>query len=165
MPRDWWKDKTESLGLGDLGWWYTVNKVLKFRTCKVCTERRGEDLDKETRVTLSEKCKGCDEIFQEHIKTGGKRTRGKGNKPMTKETQTPVVRQRKQRHRSQKVRYNFSDEEEELSDTDDEIPGYLCVSADPRRSGSAEGGENFIITAEELRLSLQVQCKEEDQTV
>ncbi len=41
----------------------------------------------------------------------------------------------------------------------------MCVSADPRRSGSAEGGENFIITAEELRLSLQVQCKEEDQTV
>ncbi len=41
----------------------------------------------------------------------------------------------------------------------------MCVSADPRRSGSAEGGENFIINAEELRLSLQAQCKEEDQVV
>ncbi len=36
---------------------------------------------------------------------------------------------------------------------------------DPRRSGSVEGGENFIITRKELRLSLQAQCKEEDQVV
>ncbi len=42
---------------------------------------------------------------------------------------------------------------------------YLCVSADPRRSGSAEGGENFIFTSKELRLSLQAQCEQEDQTV
>ncbi len=35
--------------------------------------------------------------------------------------------------------------------------GYLCVcvSADLRESGSVEGGENFIITVKELRLSLQ----------
>ena len=45
------------------------------------------------------------------------------------------------------------------------MQGYLCVSADPRRSGSAEGGENFILTVEELRLSLQAQCQVEDQTV
>ena len=165
IPRDWWKDESESLGPGDLGWWYTVNKTVKFRTCKVYTERRGKDLEEETRVTLRKECKGCPEIFQEPIKTGGKRTRGKGNKPMTKKTQTQVVNQRESRHRSQKDRYNFSDEEEDLSDTDDEIPGYLCVSADPRRSGSAEGGENFILTTEELRLSLQVQCQVEDQTV
>ncbi len=41
----------------------------------------------------------------------------------------------------------------------------MCVSADPRRSGSAEGGENFIITSKELRLSLQVQRKAKDQVV
>jgi hypothetical protein len=39
------------------------------------------------------------------------------------------------------------------------------VSADPRKSGQTEGGENFIITAEELRLILKAQCEEEDQTV
>ena len=99
---------------------------------------------KRKRGPLSTRNAKHSEIFQEPIKTGGKRTRGKGNKPMTKKTQTQV---------------------EDLSDTDDEIPGYLCVSADPRRSGSAEGGENFIITAEELRLLLQVQCQVEDQTV
>ena len=99
IPRDWWKDEAKSLGPGDLGWWYTVNKAVKFRTCKVYTERRGEDLEEETRATLSKECKGCAEIFQEPIKTGGKRTRGKGSKPMTKKTQTQVVKQREPRHR------------------------------------------------------------------
>jgi hypothetical protein len=66
---------------------------------------------------------------------------------------------------AQQVRYYFSEDEEGLNDTDDETQGYVCVSADPRNSGSAEGGENFIITVKELRLSIQSQCKEEDQTV
>jgi hypothetical protein len=70
-----------------------------------------------------------------------------------------TVKQREPRPRSHKVRYSFSGEEEELSDTDDEIQGYLCVSEDPRRSGSAEGGENFVLTTEELRLSIQAQCR------
>jgi hypothetical protein len=63
---------------------------------------------------------------------------------------------------SQQAHYTFSDDEEGVKE---EIQGYLCVSADPRRSGQTEGGENFIITAEELRLILKDQCEEEDQTV
>ncbi len=50
-------------------------------------------------------------------------------------------------------------------DLPDKIQGYMCVSADPRRSGTAEGGENFIITTEELRILLQAQCQAEDQGV
>ncbi len=49
--------------------------------------------------------------------------------------------------------------------THDEIQGYMCVSSDPRRSGSTEGGENFIITSKELRMSLQAQGEVEDQAV
>jgi hypothetical protein len=63
IPRDWWKDKAESLEPVDLGWWYTVNKVVK---------------------SLRKEYKGCAEIFQGPIKTGGKRTVGKGKQPMTK---------------------------------------------------------------------------------
>jgi hypothetical protein len=39
-------------------------------------------------------------------------------------------------------------EEGELNDVilPDEIQGYMCVSTDPRRSGTDEGGENFILT-------------------
>ena len=66
------------------------------------------------------------------------------------------------RIRNSQARYNFSDDEE---GAEEEIQGYLCVSADPRRSGQTEGGENFIITAEELRRILKFQCEEEDQTV
>jgi hypothetical protein len=95
----------------------------------------------------------------------GKRVVGKEKQPTTKGKQSQVVNQRGIHTRSQQVRYNFSDDEEGLHDTDDEIQGYLCVSTDPRRSGSAEGGENFIITAKELRMSLQAQYEEEDQTV
>ncbi len=167
IPRDWWEEEVELLEPVDLGWWYTVNnfETVKFHSCKVCEEWRGGDLDEETKTTLSKECKGCAEIFQEPTKTGGKRIAGKGKQPTTKRIQTQVGQQRELRPRSHRVRYNFSDEEEELRDTEDEIQGYLCVSADPRWSGSAEGGENFILTAEELRLSLQEQCKEEDQTV
>ncbi len=110
---------------------------------------------------LSKKCKGC----AEPTKKGSKRTAGKEKQPTAKGTQSQVVNQRGIRTRSQQVRYNFSDDEEGLHDTDDEIQGYLCVSADPRRSGSAEGEENFIITAKEQRMSLQAQCEEEDQAV
>ncbi len=69
--------------------------------------------------------------------------------------------------RNAKIRYTSMDEEGGLNDTDtpDETQGYLCVSADPRRSGSVEGGEDFILTVEELRLSLQTESPTEDQTV
>jgi hypothetical protein len=110
----------------------------------------------------SKECKGCAEILQEPTKKGKKRAVGKGKQPTTKRIQTQVRNQRVLRTRSQQVHYTFSDDEE---GADDEIQGYLCVSADPRRSGPTEGGENFIITAEELRPLLQAQCKEKDQTV
>jgi hypothetical protein len=57
------------------------------------------------------------------------------------------------------------DTEGELEDTDlpEEIQGYMYVSADPRRSGTTEGGENFIITTKELRILLYAQCQLEDQ--
>jgi hypothetical protein len=79
--------------------------------------------------------------------------------PPTKRAHIQVLTQREIRPRSHKVRYSSTDEEGGLSDTDipDEMQGYLCVSVDPRRSGSVEGGENFILTTEELRLSLQAQ--------
>ncbi len=161
IPRDWCPDKVGSLEPEDLGWWYTINEPVKFRVCRFCMERRGDDLDKETRTIHSKECKGC----SEPTKKGSKWATGKEKQPTTKRTQSQVVNQREPRTRSQQVHYNFSNDEEGLHDADDEIQGYLCVSTDPRRSESAEGGENFIITSKELRMSLQVQCEVEDQTV
>ena len=78
----------------DLGWWYTVSKAVKFRKCKVCKQRRRDDLDEETRTTHNKDCKGCAEIFQEPTKTGGKRAAGKGKQPTTKRVHTQVVTER-----------------------------------------------------------------------
>ncbi len=165
IPRDWWPDKVGSVEPEDLGWWYTVNEPVKFRLCRLCMERRGDDLDEETRSMHNKECKGYDEILQEPTKKDSKRAVGQGKQPTTKRTQSQVVNQRELHTRSQQVRYNFSDDEEGLHDTDDEIQGYMCVSSDPRRSGSAVGGKNFIITSKELRMSLQGQCEVEDQAV
>jgi ribonuclease HI len=153
IPRNWWPDKIGSLEPEDKGWWYTVTEPVKFRVCEVCTDRRGNDLDEVTRAMHSRVCRGCAKMLQEPTKKGKKRIEGKGIQP---------VAQRVLRTRNQQARYNFSDDEEEVKE---EIQGYLCVSADPRKSGQTEGGENFIITAEELRLILKAQCEEEDQTV
>ena len=153
IPRNWWPDKTGSLEPEDRGWWYTVTEPVKFRVCEVCTDRRGDDLDVETRAMHSKECKGCAEMLQEPTKKSKKGTEGKGKQSVT---------QRGLRTRNQQARYTFSDDEEGVKE---EIQGYLCVSADPRRSGQTEGGENFIITAEELRLILKAQCAEKDQTV
>ena len=109
---------------------------MKFRECRLCQKRRGDDLDKDTRAIHRKEWKGCAEFLQEPTKKGGKRAEGKGKRSTTKRIQTQVVKQRDQLSRSQQVRYNLSDDEGALSDTDDEIQGYLCVSVDPRRSGS-----------------------------
>jgi hypothetical protein len=156
IPRKWWPDKTGSLEPEDPGWWYTVTEPVTFRECKVCTARRGKDLDAETRTMHSADCRGCAEMLREptrNSKNSKKRIKGNG---------IPPEAQRVLRVRNLKARYNFSEDEEEV---EEEIQGYLCVSADPRRSGQTEGGENFIITPEELRQILKAQCEEEDQTV
>jgi hypothetical protein len=92
-------------------------------------------------------------MLQESTKKSKKRIEGKETKPAAQRVLSP---------RNQQARYTYSDDEEGVKE---EIQGYLCVSADPRRSGQTEGGENFIITAEELRLILKAQCGEEDQSV
>jgi hypothetical protein len=92
-------------------------------------------------------------MLQEPTVKSKKRREGKGIQPEA---------QRVLRIRNSQARYNFSDDEE---GAEEEIQGYLCVSADPRRSGQTEGVENFIITTEELRQILKAQCEEEDQTV
>jgi hypothetical protein len=65
LSRDWWADKVGRLEPEDGGWWYTVTEPVKFREYKVCTNRRGDDLDEETRVMHSKECKGYDEILRE----------------------------------------------------------------------------------------------------
>jgi hypothetical protein len=87
----------------------------------------------------SRECRGCAVMLQEPTIKSKKRIKGNGIQPEA---------QRVLRVRNPQARYNFSEDEE---GAEEEIQGYLCVSADPRRSGQTAGGENFIITTEELR--------------
>jgi hypothetical protein len=137
IPRNWWPDKTGSLEPEDRGWWYTLTEPVKFRVCEVCTDRRGDDLDEETKSVTHQESTG----------------------PVPGINRPSRTRNQQAGTRNQQA---FSDDEEGVKE---EIQGYLCVSSDPRRSGQTEGGENFIITDEELRLILKSQCEEEDQTV
>ena len=82
IPRKWWPDKTGSLEPEDPGWWYTVTEPVKFRVCEVCTDRRGNDLDKETRAMHSRECRGCAKILQEPTIKSKKRSEGKGIQPV-----------------------------------------------------------------------------------
>jgi len=63
IPRAWWLNKTESLDPEDPGWWYTVTKAIRFRECRTCERRRGDDLDKETKAYLNRTCEGCKKSF------------------------------------------------------------------------------------------------------
>ncbi len=114
-------------------------------------------------------CRGCTETFRETTKKkkGGEKT-ARGEKEFTtKGTDPQGTSRRELRPRSHEVRYTSMDEVGDLNDANlpDEIQGYMCVLADPRRSGLDEGRENFILTVKELRMSLRTQSKVEDQDV
>ena len=70
IPRDWWKDKAESLEPEDLGWWYTVNKVIKLNPSRqVGREREGRETtyDKENTDTGSEATRTTTQITKSPI--------------------------------------------------------------------------------------------------
>ena len=163
LTRDWWSDKTESLEPEDPGWWYTVTKTVKFRECEVCKRRRGDDLDEETKASLNRNCRGCSETFQEPTKQkrGRKKTGRVGTPSEKRKTITQKVSQREQRPRLHDDRNKSMNEEGEPDDIfrPDETQGYICVSTDPRRSGTDEGGEDFSLTTKELRKLLRTQCE------
>ena len=101
---------------------------MKLRECGACQRRRGEDLDEETKATHNRECNGCNATFRE------------------------PTRPKKKQGRSQGVKYTFSGTDERESDDmelPDKVQRYICVSADPRRAGTATGGKTFIITKDE----------------
>jgi hypothetical protein len=93
LPKDWWSDKAGQLEPEDRGWWYTVTEPVKFRECKVCTNRRGDDLDEETRTMHGIKCKGCAVILPGSVKKGRKRVSEKGKHSTTERIQTQIGNQ------------------------------------------------------------------------
>ena len=44
LPADWWPSAADTLDPGELGWWYRVSEPIRFRECKACGKRIGEDM-------------------------------------------------------------------------------------------------------------------------
>ena len=44
LPADWWPSAADTLDPGELGWWYRVSEPIRFRECKACGKRIGEDI-------------------------------------------------------------------------------------------------------------------------
>ena len=112
IPKVWWPNKTESLDPEDPGWWYTITKAIKFRECRMCDRRRGDDLDKETKAYLNRTFRGSKESFQNHAKL--KRGRTEMDKAGMPSEQRKTITQRELRPRMRDDRSKSINEEEEL---------------------------------------------------
>jgi hypothetical protein len=96
------------------------------------------------------------------------------NKVKEKQNDKPEAEKSEEHpHRSSRPRSfntSYKDPSSEEDDMDVWKPpthdlGLTCVSTDPRRTGQLVGGENLILTKEEIRKLLEIQSKLEDQQV
>ena len=44
LPENWWSLSMDTLGPNESGWWYRVSDPIRFRECKACRKRIGEDV-------------------------------------------------------------------------------------------------------------------------
>jgi hypothetical protein len=44
LPSGWWTSVVDTLDPDELGWWYRVSEPIRFRECKACGQRIGEDM-------------------------------------------------------------------------------------------------------------------------
>ena len=44
LPATWWPLAMDILEPNESGWWYKVSDPIRFRECKVCSQRMGEDV-------------------------------------------------------------------------------------------------------------------------
>jgi hypothetical protein len=44
LPADWWPSAVDTFDPDELGWWYRVSEPIRFRECKACGKRIGEDM-------------------------------------------------------------------------------------------------------------------------
>ena len=44
LPAGWWSSAVDTLDPDELGWWYRVSEPIRFRECKACGKRIGEDM-------------------------------------------------------------------------------------------------------------------------
>ena len=167
LPANWWPLAMDTLESNESGWWYRISDPIRFRECKACTKRIGEDVQTGNKTLDAGVCPKCPIRKLQHERSTNKKQGG--SKEIT--TDKIVGARRSLRLSTQVLPENVYCEldEDVCMDTDDDLDqemqqGHLCVSTDPRRVGEP-GGEPTIINIAELRALLTTQQSLEDQTV
>ena len=52
LPASWWPSAVDTLDPDELGWWYRVSEPIRFKECKACGKRIGEDMPAKHRGCL-----------------------------------------------------------------------------------------------------------------
>ena len=157
----------DTLEPNESGWWYKVSDPIRFRECKACAKRIGENVQTGHKTLETGVCPKCPIRKPPHEHSTRKKQGG--NKQVT--TDKIVGVRRSLRLSTQVLSENVYCEldEDVCMDSDGDLDQemqqvHICVSTDPRRVGGP-GGEPTIINIEELRALLITQQSLEDQTV
>jgi hypothetical protein len=157
----------DTLEPNESGWWYRISDPIRFRECKACRKRIGEDVQTGHKTLDTGVCPKC--LIRKPQRERSTSKKQGGNKQVA--TDKIVGARRSLRLSTQVLPENVYHEldEDVYMDSDDDLDqemqqDHLCVSTDPRRVGGT-GGKPTIINIEELRALLITQQSLEDQTV
>ena len=145
----------DTLEPNESGWWYKVSGPIRFRECKACAKRIGEDVQTGHKTADTGVCPKCPIGKPQHEHSTRKKQCG-----IKQATQDKIVDVRRSLRLSTQVLPGnvYCELEEDVcmdadGDLDQEMQqDHLCVSTDPRGVGGP-GGEPTIISLEELRAS------------
>jgi hypothetical protein len=59
LPANWWPLAMDTLEPNESGWWYKVSDPIRFRECKACTKRIGEDVQTGHKTLDTGVCPKC----------------------------------------------------------------------------------------------------------
>jgi hypothetical protein len=59
LPANWWPGVMNTLEPNESGWWYKVSDPIRFRECKACTKRIGEDVQTGHKMPDTGICPKC----------------------------------------------------------------------------------------------------------
>ena len=153
LPATWWSLTIDTLEPNESGWWYKVSDPIRFRECKSCSKRIGEDVQTGHKTINIGSCPKCPIGKPKHEHSTLRKKYGSAQTTKDKIRESRRSLRLSTQTLPEKVHCELDEDEcmDSDSDLDPEMQqGQLCVSTDPRRVGEP-AGEPTIISLEELR--------------
>ena len=154
LPTVWWSSATETLEPKELVLWYVVSDTIRFKECKTCAKRIGEDLKTGNKTLDMVGCLKCPMGRPKKKHSNHRNQHGDDQTDMDKVVE---VRQSLRLRTPTQTIDTFSEfDEDDCMSSDGELDqetqqDHICVSVDPSRVGES-GGEPVIMSLVELRL-------------